>query len=204
MAEENTIVHVPFEIDDTQSALDGDEYGVKVQYFPGVFLAPRVQEIPKYEKAAFRVAYWSDWVSMGAMIFLLVMTFLDVILRALFNAPFTGTYDWTRYLMVLIATFGMPLCTMNDEHVSIDVLVRRFPDKVRQGLLWLNYAVVVFILYIFISQDWTQGVLNKATGQTSVGVPWPTYPFYYFIAIGFACMLAVVVVKIANLARGVK
>ncbi len=66
------------------------------------------------------------------------------------------------------------------------------------------YVVVAFMLVIYITQDWVQGIFNATTGQTSIGVPWPTYPFYYFIAIGFACMLVIVVVKAINLARGVK
>ena len=183
---------------------DLTEVAPRYEYIPGIYLTPRVQEIPRYEKAAIQLAIGSDWVSMGAMMFLLVMTFIDVIMRALFKMPFSGTYDWTRYLMVLIATFGMPICTMNDEHVSIDILVRRFPGGLQKALSWLCYGIVVFVLVIYISQGWVQGAFNATIGQTSIGVPWPTYPFYYFIAIGFACMLGIVCIKIINLARGVK
>ncbi|MCL2110776.1 MAG: TRAP transporter small permease [Clostridiales bacterium] len=189
---------------DEEAVVDEDEINPRFEYYPGVFLTPRVKEVPIYENVAARVASWSSWISMGAIIFLLGMTFLDVILRALFSAPFPGTYDWTRYLMVLIASFGMPLCTMNDEHVCIDFLVRRLPDRIQTGLAWFGYALAVLVLSIYVSQSWEQGTFNASIGQTSVGVPWPTYPFFYFISIGFACMLGIVVVKMINLGRGVK
>ena len=176
----------------------------KFEYMPGVFLVPRVKEIAPYEKVAIHVASGSDWVSIGAIFFLLGMTFLDVILRAAFNAPFAGTYDWTRYIMVLAVAFGMPICTMNEEHVNIDVLFRRFPEKIQNVLIWFNYVITCFFLYLLITQNWFQGDFNQTTGQTSVGVPWPTYPFYYFIAIGYACMFLVVIAKMINLGRGIK
>ena len=191
-------------IEESNPTPEFDEEIPRLQYYPGVFLMPRAAEVPVYEKAAFRVASWSCWASMGAILFLLGMTFADVILRTLFNSPFPGTYDWTRYMMILIATFGMPLCTMNDDHVCIDFLVRKMPQRAQQGLAWLGYCVAVFVLYLYISQNWVQAQFNFMTMQTSVGVPWPNFPFYYFIAVGFACMLGIVGVKMANLGRGVK
>ena len=190
-------------LEESCPAPQSDEEIVKFQYYPGVFLKPRVQEIPVYEKAVFRVSSWSCWVSMGAILFLLGMTFLDVLLRALFKMPFSGTYDWTRYLMIMIATFGMPLCTMNEDHVCVDFLVNKMPTRVQQGLTWLGYCIAVFVMYLYISQNLVQAQFNFITMQTSVGVPWPNFPFYYFIAFGFACMLSVIGVKMANLGRKV-
>jgi TRAP-type C4-dicarboxylate transport system permease small subunit len=178
-------------------------YAKRVEYMPGVFLTPRVT-VPKYENVGMGIAYLADWVSITAILFLLGMTFLDVLLRTVFSHPLSGVYDWTRYLMVFVALFGMPLCAMNDEHVSVDILVKQFPDKVQTALSWMNYALVVFYLYILITENWKQAGFNATIGQSSAGVPWPTYPFYYFVSIAFACMLAVVVVKMINLARGVK
>jgi TRAP-type C4-dicarboxylate transport system permease small subunit len=193
-----------FEESVNEGVLDTDEVAGKFEYVPGIFLVPRVKEIAKYEKAAIKVAVWSDWLSVGAIFFLLGMTFLDVLLRALFKAPFSGTYDWTRYIMVFAVAFGMPICTMNEEHVGIDLLFRKFPNMGQNVLHWFNYAVTCFFLYILITENWYQGNFNQMTGQTSSGVPWPTYPFYYFIATGFICMLFIVIVKMINLGRGIK
>jgi TRAP-type C4-dicarboxylate transport system permease small subunit len=182
---------------------DQDGLDMRVEYMPGVFLLPRPY-IPKYEKAGMWVAYLSDWLSIAAIFFLLCMTFLDVTLRTLFSAPISGVYDWTRYVMVFVAVFGMPLCAMNDEHVCIDVLTKNFPIKVQDALAWLNYALVVFYFGLIITESWKQAGFNKLLGQSNAGVPWPTYPFCWFVSVGFACMLAVIFVKIINHARGIK
>ena len=192
------------DVEEKANSNPDDDIIQRFEYYPGVFLTPRVKEVPVYEKGAARLASWSAWISMGAILYLLGMTFYDVLMRSMFGMPFTGSYDWTRYLMVLIATFGMPICTMNDEHVCIDFFVRKLPDLLQTALAWFGYAIAVFMLYIYISQSWIQGSFNATTGQTAVGVPWPTYPFYYFISIGFACMLGIVCIKMINLGRGVK
>jgi TRAP-type C4-dicarboxylate transport system permease small subunit len=189
---------------DTALATDAEEeFGVRIEYMPGVFLTPRTT-IPKYEKVGMGIAYWSNWLSIAPMMVLLVMTFVDVLLRTVFSNPLSGVFDWTRYIMVLVATFGMPLCAMNDEHVSIDLLTRLMPNVIQNILAWMNYILVLGYMYFLITENIRQAIFNKTIGQTSTGVPWPTYPFYYFIAFGFACMLLIVIVKMIDLARGVK
>ena len=188
--------------EETRNFVEG-ELEARYEYRPGMYLAVK-RHIPKYEKGAIQIAFWSNWISMAGILVLLVLTFADVFLRTFFNTGINGTYDFTRYIMVLVATFGMPLCAMNDEHVCIDVLTRLFPQKIQTALFWFNFVIVVIYLILQIVENWKQGMANSLTGQTDVGVPWPTYPFYYFIAIGFAAMLAIVFVKMINLARGIK
>ena len=182
---------------------DGDGYGERVEYLPGVYLSGRIR-IPAYEKAAIHFSRYTSWISIGALAVLLGMTFLDVILRTVFNSGVTGAYDYTRYFMILIAVFALPLTTVNDEQVAIDVLASHFPEKAQSVLVWLNFVLVVGYTYLLITQNWKQAAVAKMAGHIDHNVIWPVYPFFYLLAIGFAAMLLVVIVKIVNQGRGVK
>jgi TRAP-type transport system small permease protein len=58
-------------------------------------------------------------VSLSAMV---VLTFVDVIGRRLFNTPVFGANDITEHLMAIIVFAGLPLLTARRAHLSIDLL----------------------------------------------------------------------------------
>lgn len=61
------------------------------------------------------------------MVFLAAMvllTFIDVIGRRVFNTPVFGAHDITEHLMAVIVFSGLPLLTAQRAHLSIDLLDR--------------------------------------------------------------------------------
>lgn len=53
---------------------------------------------------------------------MVVLTFIDVLGRRLFNTPVYGANDMTEHLMALIVFSGLPLLTARRGHLSIDLL----------------------------------------------------------------------------------
>lgn len=53
---------------------------------------------------------------------MVVLTFVDVLGRRLFNTPVYGANDMTEHLMALIVFSGLPLLTAKRGHLSIDLL----------------------------------------------------------------------------------
>ena len=72
----------------------------------------------------------SDWgrrvegvLGVAASAILLVMmllTFLDVVLRYLFNRPMAGAFEVTELLLLVLIFAGLPLVTYADEHALMD------------------------------------------------------------------------------------
>ena len=55
---------------------------------------------------------------------MVVLTFVDVVGRRLFNSPVYGANDITEHLMALIVFTGLPLLTHQRAHLSVDLFDR--------------------------------------------------------------------------------
>jgi TRAP-type C4-dicarboxylate transport system permease small subunit len=160
--------------------------------------------VPAYEKAVAKGLNVIVWVSIVSIIAMLVITVVDVAARATLSWSLPGAYEYSKYLMVLVAAVALPYTALNDGHVEVDMLTRRMPPAVRKVLGVANFLIVLFYAAILTVQNWNQAAMTKLLNLKPVDVPFPQYPFYYIIAIGVALLLVVVLVKCVNYLRGVK
>jgi TRAP-type C4-dicarboxylate transport system permease small subunit len=160
--------------------------------------------IPGYEKAVSKCINALVWVSIISIIIMLVITVIDVVARAPASWSLPGTYEYSKYLMVLVAAVALPYTALNDGHVELDMVVLRMPPVAQKIFGVINFLAVMFYAGILAVQNWAQAGMTKILNLKPVDVPFPQYPFYYIIAIGVALMLVVVLVKCVKYVRGVK
>lgn len=86
--------------------------------------------------------------SLGAMV---VLTFVDVVGRRLFNTPVFGANDITEHLMAVIVFAGLPLLTAQRGHLSIDLLDTWL---LRPGLRWWHKVVDVLVACVLSLIAW--------------------------------------------------
>ena len=86
-----------------------------------------------------------------ALSIMVVLTFVDVIGRRLFNQPVFGATDITEHLMAVIIFAGLPLLTAQRGHLSIDLF-----DKwlLLPGLRWWHKLVDVLIAAVLGVVAW--------------------------------------------------
>jgi len=83
------------------------------------------------------------------ILLLCVMVSITVVLRY-FSGISVGTFtEIFEYLLFLSIIFGAPWVLKNGDHVSVDVLVDLFPQKVKNGVLFFTNLVGTLICAIF-------------------------------------------------------
>lgn len=74
----------------------------------------------------FRLLALSAWLPKAmaslALFLLMILTFSDVILRSVFNAPIEFAADLTRLLMAVMVFSAMPVLSAQGKHISVDLL----------------------------------------------------------------------------------
>ncbi|HVL57718.1 MAG TPA: TRAP transporter small permease [Burkholderiaceae bacterium] len=65
---------------------------------------------------------------------MMLLTFVDVILRYFFNAPMKGSFEVTELLMAVLIFCGLPLVSYRGGHVAIDTFERFLPRLLRRAL----------------------------------------------------------------------
>ena len=117
---------------------------------------------------------------------MMIVTVIDVVGRYGLNSPLTWSFDLiTAYLLVAGFFLAISATQANRQHISIDLIARSLPPRLRATLLAPAFVMaVVFVLVIAWSG--TVGFLdawNKNLVMDGV-IPWPRWPTYLLVAVG--------------------
>lgn len=134
-----------------------------------------------FEKFANWLASRAYWVAGGAIVLMMLLTCADVILR-FFRMPIPGTYELVCFLGAVAVAFAMAHTSNEKGHVAVSLVVRLFPNRI-QGAIEIITDTFVLILFILIA--WRSVLYAdslRATGEVSLTLKLPFYPFIYGIA----------------------
>jgi TRAP-type C4-dicarboxylate transport system permease small subunit len=82
--------------------------------------------------------------------FVLVVTFLQVILRNFFHSGITWGDDISRHLVFWIAMFGASLATSDGRHINVEILPRFLSDRWKYlNRVMLEAVAVVICAFLF-------------------------------------------------------
>ncbi len=100
----------------------------------------------------FRLLALSAWLlkvmASLALFLLMTMTFSDVVLRSVFNAPIEFAADLTRLLMAVTVFSALPLVSAQSKHISVDLLDGLFESSILTR--WRNALIDVFCGIILV------------------------------------------------------
>jgi len=91
------------------------------------------------------------WVTLG----LVLVVFIDVVMRYLFNTSFVFTQELEWHLFGFIFLIGAGYTLLHDGHVRVDIIYQRLSHK---GRAWVNlFGVLLFLIpgcIMLISTSW--------------------------------------------------
>lgn len=122
---------------------------------------------------------------LAAMMFL---TVLDVALRYIFNRSLSGGYELVEYMMAVLVPFGIVYCAHRREHISVDLIVERFPKRV-QAILNLSTGTILnlfFLLVAWQSVEYVWEIYRQRLASAVLDIP--AYPFVAAVSLGFLAL----------------
>ena len=141
-----------------------------------------------------------NWLAGGAILAMMLLTCADVVLR-FFRHPIPGTYEIVGLMGTVGASFALAYTTAQKGHIAVEFLTRRMPEKVQLTVAGAGELVSALLFGIITWQSTLYALDLKRTGEVSLTVEIPIYPFVFSIAIG--CLL-VCLVLIADLYKSLK
>lgn len=140
--------------------------------------------IDAFIEAVGRVTAWSSFALAAVM-------GGNVLLRYVFHTGTVWSQELEWHLMAPICLFGMSYALRHGEHVRVDVLFARFPQRskylvelVSSLLLMAISLIVIWLAIPYVNQSWSIGEGSANPG----GIP-ARYILKSLIPIGFALML---------------
>lgn len=128
-------------------------------------------------------------VAFAAMMF---VTVVDVVGRYGFNRPLTWSFDlMTQYLMVGGFFLVISAAQASRQHVSIDLIARRLPPRVRAAALAPAFALACLMMAVIAWTGWFGFQRAWSRGLVMDGIiAWPRWPTYLMVAAGSALLAA--------------
>jgi TRAP-type transport system small permease protein len=130
-----------------------------------------------------------------AFIVAVCLNFANVVGRYGFGTSIAGGDEVQVYIMVWIAFLGAVLVSWRGEHLRMDVLAQRFPHAVRSTLEMIELVLVVGLAAFALWQSWNYTEHMIAIGRRSDNAGIPMWIPHSAVAVGFALMLVVAILK---------
>lgn len=120
----------------------------------------------------------------GVLLFaMMTLTFVDVVLRYIFNAPLQGSFEITELMLVVLIFAALPLVSQREKHVVMDFLDRFLPLRVYQTLRALEHIVSAAVMTGVGCLLWQKATNLSSYGDTSAVLRIELAPFVYAIAL---------------------
>jgi len=113
---------------------------------------------------------------------LMLVTFVDVVARYLFNRPIRGAFEVTELLLLVLIFAGLPLVSHADEHVTMDFIDRILPAAGRRLLVRVVHAICAAVMFFLTWQVWIKAGRIAGYGDTTDVLKITVGPFVYFMA----------------------
>ena len=113
---------------------------------------------------------------------MMMLTFVDVWGRYIFNSPIPGGFEITELMMATLIFAGLPLVTLHDEHISVDLIDQFFPK------FWLHWrdAVVGVLCAVMVAvlshRMWIKAREQLEYGDQTAALNIPVAPLTFFMA----------------------
>ena len=121
-------------------------------------------------------------VAASAILFcMMLLTFVDVVARYLFNFPLRGGFEITELMLLVLIFAGLPLVSHADEHVTMDFIDRLLPPRAGMVLVRAVHAICAAVLFFLTWQVWIKAGTIAGYGDTTDVLKIPVGPFVYFM-----------------------
>jgi len=113
---------------------------------------------------------------------MMLLTFVDVVARYLFNFPLRGGFEVTELMLLVLIFAGLPLVSHADEHVTMDFIDRVLPEAGRRLLVRVVHAICAAVMFFLTWQVWIKAGRIAGYGDTTDVLKITVGPFVYFMA----------------------
>jgi TRAP-type C4-dicarboxylate transport system permease small subunit len=156
----------------------------------------------RIEKALQTIATKANVISMIAVFAMMAITVVDVILRLL-RLSIPGTYDIVGLLGAMVIAFSLAYTSVEKGHIAVEFLVQKLPERARAITDTLTGLSSTLFFFIATWRCTLYALDFLKSGEVSMTIKMPIYPFVLGTALGCALLSCVLALGFIRSAREV-
>lgn len=134
-----------------------------------------------------------NYIACAAVIVMMLLTCTDVILR-LFGHPILGTYEMIGFSGAIVISFALAYTSLEHGHIAVELLVDSLPKRLQALINAVNNLIGMALFSLIGWQSFVYAGDLLGSGEVSLTLQIPTYPFVYGISLGCALLCLVLLV----------
>lgn len=145
-----------------------------------------------------KLSSWMQVVSGAALVFIMLLTVADVVLRNLIRKPIVGTFEIVGLSGAVVIGFAIPITSWLRGHIFVDFFVHKF-SRTGQAIFNITTRVLGILLFFLIAWNlylYANGLY--ASGEVTLTRHLPFYPIAYGLA---GCCIIQCFVLIADIVK---
>jgi TRAP-type C4-dicarboxylate transport system permease small subunit len=131
---------------------------------------------------------------------MMLLTCLDVVLRLL-RRPVPGAYEIIGFLGTVAISFSLAYTSLEKGHIAVELLVEKLPRRVRLGVESLVSLIGAALFALIARQSAVYALDLRQSGEVSVTLTMPIYPFILGVAVGCGLLCLVLLAEGMKAAR---
>ncbi len=137
------------------------------------------------------------------MVAIIILVTVDVIMRGAFSKPLMGAYELVQYFMVPLVFFALFFTTYEKGHIAVSVMTERLKPRAKVVIYIFGYVISLVLFALITWQSVMYGLRLFNSGEESLALGIPSYPFAFVVALGSAFTSLVLLANLIETIAGI-
>lgn len=129
-----------------------------------------------------------EWIVIAMLVAMTGLTFVQVVLRYVFNSGFTWALELTTVFFAVMIFVGVAYGVRIGAHIGVDALLRLMPPALKRGVSILVVLLCLVYAGIVIAGAWVYVSKMKMVGVELEDLPIPVWMVRAILPLGYALM----------------
>lgn len=139
-----------------------------------------------------------SYIGAGLSMAMALIVVLDILLRIIFNNPILGVIELETFILAILCFFSLAYTKIREGHVRVDIFVGKLSPKFQAVINAVFFILSIFVFAVLAWQYVRQALEAIETGEASVVMNWPMWPFYLVTSVGCGLMALVLLIQFSE------
>lgn len=145
----------------------------------------RAYRLDKVDRSVSYIFTAFTFISIAAVVFIMLNTTVNVISRSFFSHSINGSVQLSQIVLSLVALCSLPIVTMYNTHIKVDVVAEKLPEKGQRFLVYMNLVLSGITMFVCGYYTIIKSLNAKSMGLAMDVPAFPHWPIYMLIAVMF-------------------
>lgn len=153
----------------------------------------------KFETFNRKLSEWCEWIGLAGLLLMMVTTCVDVVGAKVFNLPVLGAIDIVMLCQIVAISFAASMTLIMGRHIQVEFFFDFLPKRAQTVISAIMDLLGLGLFIVIIWRLYNLGYSFQSSGEYSMTIYIPYYPFSYGMAFAAIPVCLILLVEFLKL-----